>query len=273
MWRIGRRLYCRARNEVSVNDIRLNGESYVQACVLKSADAPLLVLDVGANLGEWTRQLLNQLPSDRIAATRVFAFEPIETTRAKLSRNVSEMMHGQVVTIVPAAVSDMSGEAEMVVLTATGGTNSLEFDGHVADRAIARKTVTTTTLDTFCDELALEHVHLLKCDAEGHDARVLAGARELLLGGRVDVVQFEYNHRWVYARAYLKDVFDLVDELPYRVGRVCSTHIELFKSWHFELERYFESNYVLLHEDAVGWFDAREGSFDETNTWAPDGVV
>ena len=89
---------------------------------------------------------------------------------------------------------------------------------------------------------------MIKIDTEGNDLRVIQGAVDLLRNGKVGVVQFEYNHRWIYSRSYLKDVFDLVRDTPYRIAKVCSTSLEVYVEWHPELERFFETNYALVHE-------------------------
>jgi FkbM family methyltransferase len=272
MWRMGRKLYSRARGELSENDIATNGETYVQACVLKhvrgTTAEPLTIFDVGANLGEWTRELLEQLPSQSVSSTRVLMFEPVPGTFEKLQTNIDKFANGPLAQPYPLAMSNEVGEAEMVVLSETGGTNSLEFDDQMASKALDRTKIEKTTLDLFCKAQGIEHIHLLKCDTEGHDAHALEGARELLQASAIDAAQFEYNHRWIYARSYLKDMFDLVEGLPYRIGRICPDHIEIFEGWHFELERYFEGNYLIIREPALGWFDIVEGKFDVSNTYA-----
>ncbi len=270
MWRAGRYLYRRARGEVA-NNIETNGEAYVQASVLAGAGTskmPLTVFDVGANLGEWARLFLSQIPAQLISSARILMFEPVPATYDKLKVNISQFENGHVAQAYPLAMSNQAGEAEMVVLSETGGTNSLHFDENLAISAIGCAKIEKTTLDAFCKSEGIEHINLLKCDTEGHDAHALFGAREMLHAGRLDVAQFEYNHRWVYARSYLKDMFDLIEDLPYRIARICSNHIEVFEAWHFELERFFEANYLIVHESVLSWFDARCGVFDESNTYA-----
>jgi hypothetical protein len=97
-------------------------------------------------------------------------------------------------------------------------------------------------------EHSIDQVDLIKIDTEGNDFRVIQGASVLLTKGGVGVLQFEYNHRWIHSRSYLKDVFDLVRNTPYRVAKVCSTALEVYSEWHPELERFFETNYILVHE-------------------------
>lgn len=268
-WRLGRRLYCDARGEVA-NDIATNGETYVQSCVLSHVghqDGPITIFDVGANQGVWTSALLRQLPTEMEERTRVFLFEPIPETFRNLKSNLVEFDKKGLIRCFPIAMSNEAGDAEMVVLSRTGGTNSLEYDKAMAHNALERVSIARNTLSAFCQAEKIDHIHFLKCDTEGHDAKVLQGAADLFRSGCIDVSQFEYNHRWVYARHYLKDVFDLLDGLPYRVARIRPDHIEVFEGWHFELERFFEANYLIVHERALKWFDAYFGRFDEANTY------
>jgi hypothetical protein len=45
---------------------------------------------------------------------------------------------------------------------------------------------------------------MIKIDAEGHDLAVLRGGQQLLKTHAISVLQFEYNHRWIYSRTYLR---------------------------------------------------------------------
>lgn len=271
-WRVGRLLYRDARGEVRRNRPDVNGESYVQRAVIAAtaAQRALTVLDIGANQGEWSRLVLEQLPAARRSPERLrmHAFEPVPSTRERLARTLSALSGGGLVQVEGIALSDVAGRAPMAILSDTGGTNTLQFDAALASSALATIEIETETLSQFCARLSLGDLDLVKVDAEGHDFKVIAGGADLLSAGRVAVMQFEYNHRWIYARAYLKDVFDLVAGLPYTVARVRPTCIETFSAWHPELERYFESNYVIVHERALGWFDARKGRIDGSNIYA-----
>lgn len=156
----------------------------------------------------------------------------------------------------------------MAIMSETGGTNSLNFDGTTDAPPGGWESVETKTLSAFCGSRGIAHVHLAKCDTEGHDAKVIEGALELLAKRRIDVMQFEYNHRWVFSRSFLKDVFELVKGLPYHVGKLEPRSIEIYEAWHPELDRFFLSNHVLVSDAALGWFDVRRGTFDESNTYA-----
>ena len=61
----------------------------------------------------------------------------------------------------------------------------------------------------------------------------------------IDFVQFEYSHRWIGFRHFLKDVFDLVEPMGLAIGKITPEGIEECDGWHFELEAYREANYLV----------------------------
>lgn len=270
LWRTGRYLYCRARGE-TVNDMDANGETYVQSRVIGQFNKdgePNNVFDIGANEGEWTRRLIAQAPPDALQSTTVWLFEPLPRTYERLTKNLEGIAGKGRLRTVNCAMSDEEGTTQMAVLSETGGSNTIHFDQKLRSQAQAITSIQTKTLDGFCREHSIWRINMLKCDTEGHDLRVLRGALPLFSDGRIDVAQFEYNSRWIYSRSYLKDVFDMFSGLPYRIARIRPGHIELFEDWHFELERFFEANYLVVSDNALDWFDVRRGSFDASNTYA-----
>jgi FkbM family methyltransferase len=269
-WRAGRRLYSAARGEPRINAIGVNGEAYVQrrvAAALACKASPI-VFDVGANEGEWTLSLLDALDSAGVAEAEIHAFEPVPETRRRLHAQLDARPHRQRVVIRELALSNAAGWARIAIMSESGGTNSLHPDGGAQDPPGGFFDVATQDLDGYCSDQGLARVNLVKFDLEGHDAIALSGARRMLGEERIDVLQFEYNHRWVFSRSYLKDAFDLVADLPYSLARVRPDCIELIPRWHPELERFFEANYLLVRHAALDWFARRHGSFDASNAYA-----
>jgi FkbM family methyltransferase len=267
MWRLGRAIYRVARNDVD-NDPARNGERWLQARLLDVfRDEPrMVVFDVGANVGEWTQMLLDQAPAARAGALDVYAFEPVRSTLETFHQRLGGHPRFGSIHAVPVALSDADGTVEMYEVEPNGTTNSLHPDPFLPGRRVP---VETRTADTFCAQNAIERVHLLKVDAEGHDCSVLQGAARLFAEERVMVAQFEYGHRWVYARRFLKDVFDFTRDLPYAVGKLTPDRVELYDGWHFELERFFETNYVLIHRSLLDRIPTVRGTFTmDDNTYA-----
>ena len=254
-WRVGRRLYCLARGD-GTNDPRRNGEYWLVDHVIQNAPAGGVLLDVGANVGEWTGRALETIGS-RSDRFRIHAFEPcagtFEILRRRFASEGSVEAHAM-------AVSSSNGEALFYSGGAGLGTNSLD---PISGSAHAH--VPLTTLDTFVSGAGIERVLMLKIDVEGFDLGVMQGASTLLARGNVDVLQFEYNWRWLRTRTSLLDVFELIKGYPYRFGKLAGDHVAFYDAWHFELDRYFENNYVLVRKGCALEACGRSFRFDSSN--------
>lgn len=260
-WRLGRRLYCWARRDVS-NDPETNGEYWLIEEVLGVSVGPQSVLvDIGANRGDWTaraRAILGRLGKRGM----IYAFEPTQSTYTFLTKRFEA---DDCVKLNRIAVSENDGESEFFVIGELAGTNSL----HDTQGAIAEK-VQTQRFDDFLAAERLEKILFVKCDTEGHDMSVLRGAEKSLASGSIEVWQFEYNHRWIANHAMLKDVFDLLEGKPYRLGKLCPNGIEIYEKWHPELDRFFEANYVLVRNGSSVAKHCASMRFDASNVLIQD---
>ena len=137
----------------------------------------------------------------------------------------------------------------------------------IADGATPSVDVAVTTLVDVFEEEKIDAIDFVKSDVEAFDLSVIRGARPLLVEGRIGVFQFEYNHRWISTRTYLRDVFGLAEGLSYRICKVVPEGIDGYESWHTELETFFEVNYLLVREDLMEELNVRVGEFDESNTY------
>jgi FkbM family methyltransferase len=247
--RAARLVLRRARLDVP-NDLSSNGESSLQRWVLALSPPgqAVHVADVGANVGRWSRSMLAAARgAGRLPDLDLHAFEPSRYTFARLS----EALAGESVSLNQVALCDRSGTSTLHVVAPGAGTNSLHRPlGVPADAATEQ--VPTITLDAYAAQAGLEHVTLVKIDTEGHDLTVLRGARGLFTDHRISVAQFEYNHRWVYARSFLCDAFELLEPLGYRLGKLTPRGVEFYPHWDADLESFVEGNYVACASDVAG---------------------
>jgi FkbM family methyltransferase len=249
--RIARFLTNTARLDVP-NDLRKNGELLVQECVLRHSpsDRELIVFDVGANIGEWSTQLL-KISRERPNSC-LHAFEPVSSTMVMLQANLNPIESTWQITPVQLALSEKVGRTEIFVVKDGAGTNAIVPNPR---EAINRtELVQLSTVDDYCKANGIGEIGLLKVDAEGHDFFVLRGARRLLERKKIHVIQFEYNHRWVWSRVTLFNVFEYAEAVGYRIGKVTPKGIEFYDAWHFELERFVEGNYLFCRPDWVDKF-------------------
>ncbi len=243
--RAARFVLWRARLDVP-NDLRTNGESWLQRWVvnLSPPGQEIHVIDVGANVGRWSLAMLSAArESGRSGDLRMHVFEPSAYTFGCLAAT----LHGQKVKLQRMAMSDGSGSSLLHVVAPAAGTNSLHAP-HGVSSGVLTEEVTTTTLSSYAEHAGLDQLTLVKIDTEGHDLAVLRGARQLFAEQRISVAQFEYNHRWIYARSYLRDAFELLEPLGYHVGKLTPAGVEFYPSWDAELETFVEGNYVACRQ-------------------------
>jgi FkbM family methyltransferase len=227
----------------AANDFATNGEGTLQETVLHTArHSPIVVFDVGANVGEWTKCIVRQARRES-RALQVHAFEPCKGTFEILTQRLREGDASNV-RAVNKGCSSSSGTALMTVYGSGLGINTIcEPIGDNPPES-ASEVIQLATVDEYCRTNSISYIDLLKIDAEGHDCEVIAGATEMLSSKAIDVMQFEYNWRWIGARHYLRDVFNLLTPLGYSIGKLTSRGIEFYPEWKWEMETFWEGNYV-----------------------------
>ena len=121
-------------------------------------------LDIGANIGNHTTVIAKHFD-------RVIAFEPNPQTALLLRANT--MGGGRSIQVVEMGCSDEHGCRNF----------EIEFDNVGGSRVVDTEsdyTVEVETIDRLSKKLELSNVSFVKIDVEGHEAKVLAGARHLL---------------------------------------------------------------------------------------------
>jgi FkbM family methyltransferase len=189
-----------------------------------------VVVDVGANVGDWAEQALRRWP----ALQRLVCFEPVAWAAERLERRIGSDPR---VTLVQSAVSDEAGTLTMWS-EGVGGTMSSAVSGYSAESSQATE-VRAVTLDGELGRLGIEHVDFLKIDAEGFDLHALRGARQALEQQRIDVIQFEYGASWHGAGSTLAEAFALLGGVGYTALAITPDGLRSFPlDWSSELFMY-----------------------------------
>lgn len=236
----------------------MNGEyELLEAALMSVQTEDIIAFDVGANLGNWTMKALD-ISERKGLKTLVHCFEPAAATKQLLSSRLKGVTAAEIVGV---ALSDHIGTAQFYSSGAGKGTNSLG-----ASSGPMVESVPVTTVDEYLAQTGQVRVDILKIDAEGFDYLVLKGGIESLRTKRISVIQFEYNWRWIQNGASLKSVFGLISGLPYKLAKVTKEGLLYINEWHFELDKYFEGNYVLVREDVELNIAQYTAHVDHTNT-------
>ena len=117
-----------------------------------------VALDIGANVGLWSRDLVKQF-------TQVIAFEPVAMFRECLERNV----FAKNLEIKPIALGDQEGMIKMIITEGNTGHTHVDPNSVNGDIKIVK-----------LDSLELPVVDYVKIDCEGFEYRVLQGAEQTI---------------------------------------------------------------------------------------------
>jgi FkbM family methyltransferase len=148
----------------------------VHPAVLGFLQPGSVVIDGGANLGEWTVPFAR-----RVEATgRVLAIEPAPRSAAALESTLAANALRQAET-VRCAIGDHDGTADFavpVVTSARSDTGTARIGPAGAGHAALQ--VPLRSLDSLAAERDLVRLDLIKIDVEGHERQVLDGAAAIL---------------------------------------------------------------------------------------------
>jgi FkbM family methyltransferase len=244
MVRFGRFVLNFARLDLD-NDMAHNGELMVQDIVLSHIpqDRTVVVFDVGANLGKWSFNLMQRALDRGQRNIHIHLFEPSLETYQRLKERVESFPCNDRMHIVGEGISDEPGMADFFVLGAEDGVHSL-YSQFLTKQTVGRQEIILNTIDRYCEQQRIASVFFIKIDIEGNDHKALMGARQLLEVQGVQVLQFEYNHRWISPHCLLYDSFELLESCGYQLGKITPKGIEFYPAWDPELETYQEGNYL-----------------------------
>lgn len=219
------------------SDLDRNGERWLMRTV--SPLAPSVVLDVGANIGNWALMALEELPG-----ATVHSFEPAPDT-CEWARDWIEDHAGPGAAVVLNELALGDGAHDEVRLYLAEAHTEATTIGSAFPHARSIE-VRTTSGDAYLEENAIDHVDVLKVDVEGAEHEVLSGFGGALSSHAVDVVQFEYT-TWqgVPARRWLGDHVELLGRHGYRVGKLLSRRVD-FRPYSYRDEQFPGGNYVAV---------------------------
>lgn len=276
-WRLGRFLYLGARRELS-NEPNYNGEYALIGWVLdavdsrRSEDVPTsapafetkLFFDVGANRGDWTAALADRLGQRGLTGRAIIhSFEPAPAQRAALIARHSALIDIGILYVHAIALGAAPGRTRFLVTGEDTGTSAIATAASLLNGDEIE--VEVSSLDELSEIVGQMDVFLVKIDTEGNDFNVIAGAAAMLDEERIKVIQFEYNWRWIGFGHWLQSVFRFVENRNYVVGLLTQQGIEVHSHWHPELDRYTETNYVLVHRDFLHRLPHWSMTFDDSN--------
>lgn len=227
-------------------DSNTNGEKYFVENILPlfiEPNSKPVLFDVGANVGEYS-SILRQC----YAGAEIFSFEPVAETFEILSRTTK----GKDIKIFNIGLSDDTGMGELYNsenlsnnLITTAYKEALPDLFNINDAKLIK--FEKNTLDNFCATNHITEIDFLKIDVEGHELAVLRGAKTMLSGAKIKVIQFEFNAHNVYSRVFLRDFYQLLEEFDF--FRLMPRHLNRLGEYNFRNEIFTLQNIIAVRTD------------------------
>jgi len=157
------------------------GASVLFSTLKRFGFSPRLVLDIGANHGNWTRTALKYFPQ-----AQYVLIEPQDHLKVCVQDLIDL---GHKIRWVSAGVADQSGILPFFVSDRDDSSTFLSPDNQSQTGVPSGKMVPVETLDAILSKYNLPVPDMVKIDAEGFDLKVMRGASSLI--GKTDVFLLE----------------------------------------------------------------------------------
>ena len=133
-----------------------------------------VALDIGANIGLWSKDLADQFE-------QVIAFEPVADFRNCLIKNVNASN----IDIRPYALGSTDTTIDMIVT-----------EGNTGHSHVDNSTIGTGNIEMWClDSLEFECIDYIKIDCEGYELSILEGAQETIKHHKPVIVVEQKLHK------------------------------------------------------------------------------
>ncbi len=233
----------------SGSDVVFSGERAVFDILKRRMGSSCCIFDVGANKGQFLQVVLENLV---VGKYMVHCFEPgHETFKALVD---SFQMNGHVV-LNNIGLSKEGGEALLHYDDFCSGLASLtkrKLDHFNIDFAKSEM-VKISTIDNYCEENQIDHIHLLKIDIEGHEYDALLGAEKMFALNAIDIVTFEFGGCNIDTRTFFQDFWYFFSEKGFKLFRITpSGYLHPINSYKEIHEQFRTANFMAVANNLDG---------------------
>jgi FkbM family methyltransferase len=179
-----------------------------------------IVLDIGANIGAHVLHLARAVGAEG----KVWAFEPTEYAIGKLKANVAlnPDLADQIACCQVMLVDEPNGYQIPPLHSSWPLTGEADLHERHGGRLMSTNNARAATLDSFVREFGIDHVDFIKLDIDGHECRMLRGARTLLTALHPVILLELSPHQLDEAGGSIEDLIDLLAVAGYAMQDLAS---------------------------------------------------
>ncbi|OGH05755.1 MAG: hypothetical protein A2W22_06600 [Candidatus Levybacteria bacterium RBG_16_35_11] len=195
---------------------KVTGETFLLKKLKKSFSFKTII-DVGANDGGFAAEIRGYFPN-----ASIYAVEPHPETFKRLSKvakekkifafNIGLGNHTEKGYLWDFADNANLKSSQPTSTLASGIKDVIEELHKQKAKAYEFK---MDTLDNFAKKEKIKKIDFLKIDIEGNELSVLEGAKNLIKGNKISLIEFEFNEMNAYSRTFFKDFINLLPNFKF----------------------------------------------------------
>jgi len=220
-----------------------SGEQAIFYVLKQRFNTPYCIFDIGSNKGQFLQLILDNITVEDFS---IHCFEPGYETFKIL---VASSKEDKRIRLNNIGIGKEKGAAVLHFNSVGSGLASLtkrRLD-HFGIYFNKSEKVVVSTIDDYCSENAIKHIHLLKIDIEGHELDALAGARRMFDKKSIDIVTFEFGGCNIDTRTFFQDFWYFFSEINMKIFRITPSGylhpIESYKEIH---EQFRTINFIAI---------------------------
>ena len=200
-------------------------------------NSKLVIIDIGANIGNYTSSLLDKFPY-----AQIYSIEPASEAFKKLQENIGFERR---VNLLNLAIGKFDGVCKLYSDSGASGLASLtKRDLSFLDISFELiEEISIAKLDTLTQELGIK-ADVVKIDVEGHELDVLEGGKKTF--NNVTVLQFEFGGANLSSRTQFRDFWNLLTAEGFSIFRITKKGILEIDRYTESLETYRTTNYIAV---------------------------
>jgi len=210
----------------------------------KDKKNPLIIFDVGANEGQFSKILKSELENIEYF---IHAFEPNSMAFYKLKENFGDNNHfilnnfglGNEICNVKLHY-DKPNSLRASVYHQNLDHLGISFDYH--------EIIHLDTLDHYCLQNNIAYIDLLKLDVEGYEINILEGSKKALHQGKIKKISFEFGECFISSRNYFKDIYSFLQSYEMKaLFRITPTgYLYPVEEYNEKYEQFSTTNFLAI---------------------------